>query len=330
MLKYIVDKVEGGIFLKKKMVLVLLFVVMAFLTGCSSDRLKFGTSGEGGTYGEVAEALADSIHNSGVDIRFDIRVTAGSAANVRLLSQDYLDVAIAQADIINDAYNGTGIFAGSKSYRGYAAVAGLYTEACQIVVSADSDIMTIDDLEGKKVSIGEAESGTEQNAVQILEAYGLNKSFVDEVNLNYGDACKQLKSGEIDAFFCTLAPNSPIIKELSQEFDIRMLSMSDKVIKKLVEAYDFYTEYTIEKGTYPNQDEDINTIGVTAVLLANEGLKTDQVKSIVESLFRNKEEINSAVTAELKLDPETAIKGISIPFHKGALEYYSGLGIDVD
>ena len=41
-----------------------------------------------------------------------------------------------------------------------------------MVVPAESDIQSVDDLEGKKVCIGEEESGTEQNALQILNAYG--------------------------------------------------------------------------------------------------------------------------------------------------------------
>lgn len=67
-------------------------------------------------------------------------------------------MAVAQMDLINDAYNRTGIFENDKKYQGYRAVASLYTEACQIVVPADSDIQSMDDLEGKKVCIGEEES----------------------------------------------------------------------------------------------------------------------------------------------------------------------------
>ena len=100
-------------------------------------------------------------------------------------------------DLINDAYNRTGIFENDKKYQGYRAVASLYTEACQIVIPADSDIQSVDDLEGKKVCIGEEESGTEQNALQILNAYGLNEKLVDTVNLNYTDAAKKLKSGDV-------------------------------------------------------------------------------------------------------------------------------------
>ena len=56
-------------------------------------------------------------------------------------------------DLINDAYNRTGIFENDKKYQGYRAVASLYTEACQIVVPADSDIQSMDDLEGKKSAL---------------------------------------------------------------------------------------------------------------------------------------------------------------------------------
>lgn len=313
--------------MKKKALFILLCLLTAVMSGCGRDSIKFGTSGAGGVYGEIATSLADKIQKDTDDMKFDVRVTAGSAANVRLLSQNYLDVAIAQADIIDNAYYGTGTF--RKSYRDYAAVAGLYTEPCQIVVSADSDIYTINDLEGKRVSVGEAESGTEQNATQILETYGMNKSFVNEINLNYGEACEKLKSGEIDAFFCTLAAGSSVIKNLAAEHDIRLIPLSDTAIQRLLEAYNFYTEYTIQKGTYPNQSEDVTTIGVTAVLLANEKMDKERVKTITEILFRNQAAINAAVSPNLELDPETAVKGITIPFHEGALEYYRESGIVV-
>ena len=136
-----------------------------------------------------------------MDIHFETKTTAGSVANLRLISDGYIDLAIVQADLLSDAYNATGTFADKKYQKGYKAVASLYTEACQIVVPADSDIQSMDDLEGKKVCIGEEESGTEQNALQILNAYGLNERLVDTVNLNYTDAAKKLKSGDIDCIF---------------------------------------------------------------------------------------------------------------------------------
>lgn len=87
--------------------------------------------------------------------------------------------------------------------------------ACQIVVRADSDIRSVEDLQGKTVSVGEEESGTEKNAEQILAAYGLSERLVTEVNLDYTDAVEQLKKKEIDAMFCTAGAYTTVIGELA-------------------------------------------------------------------------------------------------------------------
>ena len=105
---------------------------------------------------------------------------------------------------MQDAYDQTGIFADEEEDRGFGAVAALYTETCQVVVRADSDIRSIEDLQGRTVSIGAEESGSEQNALQILSAYGLNDKMVSMVNLNYEDAAAQLKAGRVDAIFMTV------------------------------------------------------------------------------------------------------------------------------
>ena len=157
----------------------------------------------------------------------------------------------------------------------------------------------------------------------------MNKSFVNEINLDYREACEKLKSGEIDAFFCTLASGSSVIKDLAEEYDVRLVGLSDMAIHRLLEAYGFYTRYVIPKGTYKNQNENVYTIGVTAVLLASDKMDKDQVKTIAKVLFRDSEKINAVVSANLSLDLETAVEGISIPFHKGAVEYYRESGIDI-
>ena len=150
------------------------------LAGCGagSRSVKLGAAGVGGGYYAFSNAFAQMAVAADEDLEFEVKATAGSTANIRLLSDGYIDMAIAQADLVDAAYNGTGV-TDKKRYRGYSAVASLYTEACQIVVRADSGIDSLDDLQGKKVSVGEEESGTQRNAEQILKMTGLVESLVD-------------------------------------------------------------------------------------------------------------------------------------------------------
>ena len=85
------------------------------------------------------------------------------------------------------------------------------------MVRADSEISTVEELEGHRVSVGEEESGTKQNALQILAAYGLNEKLVEEVSLNYTEAAKELENGSIDAFFCTAGAQTAAIGRSGQE-----------------------------------------------------------------------------------------------------------------
>ena len=200
-------------------------LAVLLLNGCASaqtaKRLRFGVAGEGGVYhafGELYAALENETDNGTVELK----TTAGSAANLRLLTGEYLQLAIAQGDLAQDAYDQTGIFADEEETRGFGAVAALYTETCQVVVRADSDIQSIEDLHGRTVSIGAEESGSEQNARQILSAYGLNDKMVSMVNLNYEDAAAQLKAGRVDAIFMTVGAPSPVLTALAGECGIRL------------------------------------------------------------------------------------------------------------
>lgn len=271
------------------------------------------------------EMLTDKNENYDVEVKS----TAGSAANVRLLSKDYIQLAIAQTDIVNDAYHGTGIFEDSQKYQGYSAIGALYSEACQVVVRADSNIESVEDLQGKKVSIGEEESGSEQSAEQILAAYGLSDKLVDEVNLDYTDAAKELQNKKIDAFFCTAGTQTTVVSELSKQCDIKLLSIDENAAGKLKKAYKFYTDYTIPAGTYTGQTEPVDTLAVKAVLLASDKVSSDTVKNITEILFQNKKELQLSLPADVILDEKTATEGVTIPFHDGAAEYYKTQGIHV-
>ena len=307
-------------------------MISTCLTGCrtGSGKIRFGSAGIGGTYQVFGDTFANLVTSKSKKYNIEVKTTAGSAANLRLLSKDYIQMAVAQMDLINDAYDRTGIFENDKKYQGYRAVASLYTEACQIVVPADSSIHSVDDLEGKTVSIGEEESGTEQNALQILNAYGLNEKLVNTVNLNYTNAAKKLKSGSIDAFFCTAGVQTTVINELAKQCNIRFISLEQKGIDRLKKSYKFYTEYTMPANTYANQTKEVKTIGVKAVLLASDKLSESTVKDITQILFKNQQQIQYALPVNISLDEKTAVEGISIPFHDGAAAYYKEHGITVN
>ena len=313
----------------KKVISILTCLCLLMTTGCSrQETIRFGAAGVGGMYYPFANAFTELASKDETGINWKVKSTAGSAANLRLLSDNYIELGIAQADLIEDAYYGKGSFHSGK-YRGYKAVASLYPEACQIVVRKDSDITSLDDLEGKNVSVGEEESGTERNATQILEMCGLPDNLVNTKNLDYTDAADQLAEKKIDAFFCTACICTTVIEELTKECDIRLLEIPESCRQKLKKAYSFYDDYVIPAGTYSGQTEDIQTISVQSVLLASSTLSEKTVQKLTASLFKHIKDIQYSISINLQLTPQEAVKGITIPFHPGAETYYKLEGVEL-
>lgn len=313
----------------KKVISILTCLCLLMTTGCSrQETIRFGAAGVGGMYYPFANAFTELASKDEMGINWKVKSTAGSAANLRLLSDNYIELGIAQADLIEDAYYGKGSFHSGK-YRGYKAVASLYPEACQIVVRKDSDITSLDDLEGKNVSVGEEESGTERNATQILEMCGLPDNLVNTKNLDYTDAADQLAEKKIDAFFCTAGICTTVIEELTKECDIRLLEIPESCRQKLKKAYSFYDNYVIPAGTYSGQTEDIQTISVQSVLLASSTLSEKTVQKLTASLFQHIKDIQYSISINLQLTPQEAVKGITIPFHPGAAAYYKLEGVEL-
>ena len=121
--------------LRKRIALAaVLLVILTALAGCGQkDRLRIGTAGEGGNYNLLGQALSQTLSKDPYKLNIEAKTTAGSAANIRLLSQNYLELALAQSDVIDSMYHGT---LEEQAMKGYSAVAALYPEPVQIVVRA--------------------------------------------------------------------------------------------------------------------------------------------------------------------------------------------------
>lgn len=309
--------------MKKFFYILLISITSMVFSGCGmQSTVHIGTGDENGAYYAYGTQLAEIFGDSS-NILFKVRKTAGSAANLRLISQEYVDIAFVQSDVIKDAYNGSGYF--DKKYDGYSAIAGLYNEAIQVAVPKESDINSISDLYGKSVSLGEKESGALQNSKQILSAYGLNESMVDAKYLSYTDAAKEMKNGNLDAFFCTAGTPTRALKEISDE--IKLIPIEGIVADRITEQYNGYEKYFIKANTYSGQTEDIETLGVKTVLIASNNMTEESVKAITKNIFDNINKFD--FNDEDIFDMTFATENIPIPFHKGASVYYKENGINV-
>ncbi len=311
----------------KKLTL-LLIIAMVFsvgLVGCGQNQsLIIATGGTSGTYYPLGGGIAQIIENN-TDMKAQAQTTGASVENMRYIASEEVDLAFTQTDIADYAVKGVEMF--DKPVANLRAIATLYPETIQIVLPGDSAIATVADLKGKRVSVGAPGSGTELNAKQILEVYGLTFEDLDAQHLSFGDSSQSIQDGQLDAAFVTAGAPTAAVSELSATKGVKILSLEQDKIDQLISQYPFYTLDVVPAGTYAGQDQEVTTVAVKAMLVARDGLSEEQVYNITKALFENLDKLVSInAKAELiKLD--TALQGVSLEVHPGAAKYFEEQGI---
>lgn len=304
----------------------MMLVVIMIFSGCGGKvTLKMATGGTTGTYyaysGAVSQVLASKIDN----ISFDVQSTGASKANIFLVADKEADIAIVQNDVMYYASKGIDLFEGEGAVEGFSAMAGCYAEVCQIV--SKSNINSIEELKGKRVSVGDIGSGCEFNAHQILEAYGFTFDDIQVNNLSFGDSATALKDDKIDAFFCVAGAPTTAIVELATSNSIKILEIDDEHADKLIADYPFYTKFDVPGGAYKGVDSNVQTVAVVATYIVSNDLSEKVVYDMTKALFENAAEIAKAHPKGAELNAEYSVSGISIPIHPGALKYYKEIGV---
>jgi len=313
--------------MKKTLSLLLAVVMMTalVLTSCGGGNQKIflATGSETGTYYSFGIALGQVMKDK-IGQEFGVQSTGASKANIQLVADGDVSMAIVQNDVMDYAFNGTNTFAEEGAISGFSAVATLYAEVIQIV--AKPGITSVADLKGKTVSVGDAGSGTEFNAAQIFEAYGMTFDDINKQSLGFTDSADKFKDGQLDAFFVTAGAPTTCITDLATSNDFVILSIGETEMQYLKENYGYYTEYTLAAGTYDKQTEDATTVAVKATLIAADTLSEDTVYNVTKGIFENIEAIKATHAKGAELSADSGVQGISVPFHPGAEKYFKEIG----
>jgi len=313
----------------KKGIMVVLAVlgVLSMSVGVfSASQLLLATGGTAGTYYPLGGAIANIVNKRVPGISMSAQSTGASLENMRLINRGDVDLAIVQNDVAFQAYNGLEAFAG-KPIKNFGVVASLYPEVVQFVVKADGPIKTWADIKGKKISVGAPGSGTEVNARQVLEAYGMSYDDIQEQYLSFAESANQFKDGQIDGFFVTGGVPNPGIVDVSTQHKIKILPVSQEKMKELADKYPFLAPTTIPANTYLNQTEATLTPAIMALIIAGNHMSEKEIYDITKVLFENGGDLAAAHAKGADVQLATALAGVATPLHPGAAKYFAEKGV---
>ena len=288
-------------------------------------NLTFTTGGEAGTYYGFGSVIAGKVGDL-TSTTVTAISSGGSAQNIQSLEDGDAQLGFVQSDVMVYAFNGERTFAETGASTGFSTVANLYMEQVQIV-TVDPSIKTVDDLKGKKVSVGAAGSGVFFNAVDVLSVYGLDvEKDITPTYQNFNDSAEALKDAQIDAAFVVAGAPTTAVTDLASGRDISLVALDDEHITALIEACPYYSKNVISKDVY-NLAEDTTTVAVGAVVVARDDVSEADVYNFLYGTFEDIANLSHGKAAELNLDFAASVT--SIGYHPGAVAYFADKGITV-
>ncbi|MCX8208583.1 MAG: TAXI family TRAP transporter solute-binding subunit [Sulfolobales archaeon] len=291
--------------------------------------LNIWTGGTGGVYYPLGVKLSEMLNKYAGDvISSSVSTSGASVANMRALAAGDANLVFVQNDIAYYAYRGVYMFEGSRVgvVRGIAV---LYPEVVQIVVRADSGIKSIYDLEGKRVAIGAAGSGTAVEAELILRAAGLWDKIAAQ-NLDFVAAAESIKLGLVDAAFVVAGIPTSAVLSLAAAVPVNLVEVPDEVLNKLVEqGYRFFIRYAVPANTYTGMTSDVRTLAVKAMLAVRADVPDHVVYNVLKVMFERISELREAHARARDIELARALEGMPIPLHPGAIRFYQEKGISI-
>ena len=318
---------------------VLLVLTGSFVGKAISNELTFFTIGTGGTsytYYPVGGMIANAISkppgsrecgkggSCGVDGLIASAVSSrGSVDNVNAIISGLRNSGFAQSDVAYWAYTGTGTMDGKEPAKDLRTIAALFQEHIHLVALKKSNINSVKDLKGKRVSLDEPGSGTYVDAKLILESNGLSTNDVKAEALKGKAATDALRNGKVDAIFVVAGFPTGAIVELASAVDIKLVPIDGAGAKALTSKYGFFSESPIPSGTYEGVDA-VNTVAVGAQWFTSAKEDTNLIYKITKALW-NKESRKLMDVGHAKgktITPESALSGVGVPLHPGAEKFY--------
>ncbi|GAA4525690.1 MULTISPECIES: TAXI family TRAP transporter solute-binding subunit [Nonomuraea] len=293
------------------------------IAGCSRQRevgeidLRLATGPAGAVYRRIGGSMAAHISEQVPGVTVRTVPSGASTDNIRMLRAGAVHLGLTSLDAL--------ILTDGSAPEELSAICRLYDSHLHLVVMAGSAIEEFGDLEGKRISLGARDSGTEFTSLRVLE---LGPVDTDSRYLSQAESAAALREGVIDAMFSLTGVPTPAITELAQRHPIRLIPLDAQAGALFTAFPGPYAPAMIPATAYAGVPA-TRTFAVPNVLLVRNDLPADLVYAITDTIFTHTGTISSAGRGDTEAIPEawhinvrTGISTASIPLHPGAAAWF--------
>ncbi|MBI2526626.1 MAG: TAXI family TRAP transporter solute-binding subunit [Candidatus Rokubacteria bacterium] len=292
-----------------------------------AQRWQMGTAPVGGTFYTLGAAISKLANAKVSGLQIVAQVSPGSSAeNFELLMARQIELGMSDNFL---AMTKTG-----KPWKNVRLAFSQHANTVHFVVRKESAITSPADYRGKRVAVGNPNSGMNNTNEKILEA-GWGIAFKDMATrqIHVAPGLQGIKDGQLDAVNIPTGVPVASILELARTTPLRFLSLTPDDIRRIRQKYPEYNSLTIPKGAYPGQDADVHTIGTVSFMLTHDQVDADAIYWLTRTVFENLAELKQAHPAAKEFSAENVIRfsepyvQAGIAFHPGAARYFKEVGL---
>ena len=318
----------------------LTIVLLCILTSCGEPSLSnrtfvLTTGTTSATYYPVGVALATLV-SANLDSEFSLSAisSAGSLENVKLLRDDQAQFATMLSIFATWAYEGEGPFLNPQ--RHIRSVTALWPNVEHLLLRSDfvtdGTFKDIGKLNGERISIGMRNSGAEITGFYILDKLGIDyETDLSVAYLGYGPSADALQDGNIVGLN---APGGPPMAAITRAHallgnQLTMLSINQDELNAINAEYPIWDFYDLPAETYPSQSKPVRTAASSNVLVARDDVPENIVYEFTKLIWENLAVLREIHGATRSMDFEQALRGVTVPLHKGAQRFYQEKGLNI-
>ncbi len=234
-------------------------------------ELRVATGSSTGMYHFYAETLQQTLESKGRQVV--LRPTEGTVENAELVRDQQVELAIVQA--------------GVGSLHDIAVVAPLAREIVHVIVRKSSKIDTIQDLKGKRITLGKLGSGMRASATQILNHYQMDLS---DFKVHDGYFLDILQDEALDAAIVTSGFENRDLRTLMESPGFQLLPIPEAAALALTHPH--FQRFEIPQGLYrekgtqqPMPLATTETVATTALLVCRPDASSAMVREVLNALF---------------------------------------------
>ncbi|MBA1273118.1 TAXI family TRAP transporter solute-binding subunit [Pseudomonas azotifigens] len=306
--------------------MVMLAAVLGTVARAETRPLTLGTSTQGGGFSLYGDELAAAINAVDPGLKVMSRPTRGTDENIPLLEQGELDMALVQGTVAYEALVGVG-----RPRADLRILTAMYASPGVFAVRGDVSARTLDDLKGQTVVFGTEGSGLVVLADYVLEGLGLDmRRDFDAVFVSAAaESPRKVIDGEAVALWGAGVGWPGFERVAGAPQGARFIGLDEAQREKVRARHGFLMPMQLPAGSYPGQDEAIDTVGSWNLVL----IRSDLPETLAYRLMSAIDKAGPALTARLEQAGETtpANTAVAAPerrlLHPGVERYLVEIGL---